>query len=237
MAVHERYSDYVSDQSKFFDELITEDWHTYSSTEWDQTRRFETAQLFERIQPRHVLDIGCGCGFHDAEMANYAFVEHVDAIDPSAASIAQAEKSYPHSKVSRRVGSFESLPPSGQYDLAVSIDVFEHTDQPDDYFRHVTAAVRPGGHVAIITPNRRRWGNLTRMSTGKKPLLLSTMHWREYIFSELLTLGERHGLKHVQSFGHGIYGPWTNWMTHEQRLRVGAKIPAIAHVIGVVFQK
>lgn len=236
MAVHERYSQYLSDQSKFFDELITEDWHTYSSADWDKTRQFEINQLFAHIQPQTVLDIGCGCGFHDAEMARYPFVKSVHGIDPSAASVARAEESYPHAKVTRTVGGFESLSPDQSYDLAMSIDVFEHTDQPDDYFNHVKRVVRPNGHIAILTPNRHRWSNLTRMISGKKPLLISTMHWREYTLRELISLGERHGLKHVLSFGHGIYGPMTGWMSHERRLKAGATFPSISHVIGVVFQ-
>jgi 2-polyprenyl-3-methyl-5-hydroxy-6-metoxy-1,4-benzoquinol methylase len=237
MAVHERYSNYLSDQSKFFDELITEDWHTYSSDEWDQTRRFEIDQLFTHIQPRTVLDIGCGCGFHDVEMAQYPFVESVHGIDPSSASVARANEIYTHAKVKRSIGSFETLSSDSAYDLAVSIDVFEHTDKPDDYFENVKRVVHANGHIAIITPNRHRWSNLARRATGKKPLLISTMHWREYTFRELIALGQQHGLKHTLSFGHGFYGPMTGWMSHEQRLKVGATLPSISHVIGVVFQR
>src|SRR5687767_441287 len=98
MRVHERYTHYHEDQRQFFDELITEEWGTYISADWDTVRRHEVARLFAIVQPRRVLDIGCGCGFHDKVMAEYPFVERVDAFDYSAQSIVKAEEVYPHPK-------------------------------------------------------------------------------------------------------------------------------------------
>ncbi|MBR1227416.1 MULTISPECIES: bifunctional 2-polyprenyl-6-hydroxyphenol methylase/3-demethylubiquinol 3-O-methyltransferase UbiG [unclassified Bradyrhizobium] len=61
------------------------------------------------MQPKTVVDIGCGVGFHDREMANYPFVDSVDAIDPSAASVEKANEHYPHPKVTRWVSGFDEL--------------------------------------------------------------------------------------------------------------------------------
>ena len=92
MAVHDRYREFVPDQRDFFDALVVEDWAAYFSLEWDETRRFEVHSLFERVQPSTILDIGCGCGFHDREMAQFPFVKKVTGIDYSAKSIEMANQ-------------------------------------------------------------------------------------------------------------------------------------------------
>src|SRR3546814_5503301 len=93
MAVQDRYQTCVQDQLEMFYELITEDWETYLNSDWDQSRRFEVAFLFDQVRPETVLDVGCGCGFHDQVMAGYDFVREVHAIDYSAKSIERANES------------------------------------------------------------------------------------------------------------------------------------------------
>src|SRR5882757_2544417 len=105
MSVHQRYPDFLSDQRQFFDELITEEWQTYFSEEWDATRRFEIEKIFEHFKPARILDVGCGVGFHDAEMARYDFVGEVDAFDYSEKSVAKANATYGHPKVNRFVAN------------------------------------------------------------------------------------------------------------------------------------
>ena len=130
MPVHERYPNFVRDQRQFFDELVTEDWHSYISSEWDYVRRYEIGRLFRRIQPTTILDVGCGCGFHDRVMAEYPFVREVIAIDYSLKSIEAAEREYPHPRVTRWVSDFAEFPRDRAFDLVVSFQVIEHLDDP-----------------------------------------------------------------------------------------------------------
>ena len=74
---HERYPQYLEDQRRFFDELVTEDWETYRNEDWDRSRRAEVDAVFRHVSPRTVLDVGCGMGFQDRYMAELPGVERV----------------------------------------------------------------------------------------------------------------------------------------------------------------
>ncbi|QWG25107.1 class I SAM-dependent methyltransferase [Bradyrhizobium sediminis] len=237
MSVQSRYQSYVSDQRQFFDELITEDWDSYKSELWDQTRRFEIAELFKLIQPRTIIDIGCGVGFHDQEMAKYPFVTLVDAIDPSVASIEKAEQHFPHPKVTRWVGGFDELSSNKKYDLAISFQVFEHLNEPERYLLKMTEIVSPEGYVAIVMPNRTRLSNALRRLRGLEPELLDVMHFREYSVSQTYDIGKKCGLTPFASFGYGLHGhkhiDRLSWST---RLKLGRLLPSLAHGICVILK-
>lgn len=235
-SLFERFPQYIPDQREFHDAQINENWAAYDSPEWDATRRYEVAQLFRLIQPRTVLDIGCGCGFHDAEMAKYPFVESVVGIDASQASIAKANEVYPHQKVQRSVASFRDLPKS-EYDLVVSFQTFEHFDDPDFHLEKLLDLVGPSGQAAIITPNRERYDNWLRTRRGEQPALMSVMHFREYTTADLGAMATQHGWEPMASFGYGFEGPRVSRLPHGLRLRIGRAIPSIAHGFGLVLRK
>lgn len=237
MPVQDRYPSFLDDQSRFFDELITEDWNTYFSEAWDETRRYEIARLFAKVQPARVLDIGCGVGFHDREMALYPFVQAVDAFDYSAKSVAKADETYPHSKVTRWVGDIAKDAPRQKYDLVVSFQVFEHLSDSSSYFRFCRAACRPGGVMAIFTPNRLRLSNWLRIRKGLAPQLLDPQHFKEYTASDLHELGRGNGLRSAGGFAYGLDGLTVlNRMSHRTRLRLGALIPRAASGLCVLLR-
>ena len=67
----ERYPAFMEDQRKFFDELITKEWESYLNPAWDAIRKFEVDRLFECVSPSCILDVGCGCGYHDLLIVRY----------------------------------------------------------------------------------------------------------------------------------------------------------------------
>ena len=224
---------FQSDQREFFDQLITEQWDAYSSDEWDAARRFEIKQLFKIVQPKTILDIGCGCGFHDVEMANYPFVEHIDAIDYSPKSIEQANKHYPHNKVTRSVAGFDET--TGSWDLIVSFQVFEHIDRQHDYLAHCS---KLGGAVAIITPNFDSLDNRLREWRGMGRGFVDPQHYIEHTRSSLIAMGIPHGLKYAGSFSYdcaSLMFPAVQKIPHSWRLHLGRLFPSISRVIGVVL--
>ena len=238
MAVQSRYPTYLADQTQFFDELITEDRDTYLSEAWDASRRCEVRALFHRVQPARILDIGCGCGFHDAEMASYPFVERVDAIDPSTKSIAFAEERYRHPKVERWTAGLADLPDSHFYDLVVSFQVFEHLADPDAYLAKLRELLRAGGRAAIITPNRLRLDNRLRVWRGEPEVLIDPMHFCEYTRDELATLALRHSLCEIAAFGLDLQiigSPWMARVPAGVRSALGSAFPTWAHLIGIVL--
>ena len=238
MPVQDRFPRFMEDQREFFDQLITEDWHDYASPDWDFVRKHEIRKLFERIQPERILDVGCGCGFHDREMAEYEFVTSVDAIDYSAASVARANESYGHSKVKRWVADINEMSAEMQYDLVVSFQVFEHLSRPDRFLDRCSALCKDNGYVAIFTPNRRRLSNIRRWLGLQKSIMLDPQHFREYTAGEIAKLGRRHGLTLADRFGYGMHGiRFVDRMPVQKTTRLGEVIPFAAHGICVVMQK
>jgi 2-polyprenyl-3-methyl-5-hydroxy-6-metoxy-1,4-benzoquinol methylase len=238
MNTQSRFPSYLEDQRAFFDQLITEDWADYASPEWDFVRRCEIKRLFEFVQPAMILDVGCGCGFHDREMSTYEFVREVDAIDYSSASIAKANEHYPHEKVKRWVADIRELSVPARYDLVASFQVFEHLSDPDTFLARCSELCRSGGRVAIFTPNRRRLSNIRRWLRFEKAELLDPQHFKEYTASEIVAMGGRHGLPYAYSFGYGMHGiSRIDRMPVERRLRLGELFPFAAHGICVILEK
>jgi 2-polyprenyl-3-methyl-5-hydroxy-6-metoxy-1,4-benzoquinol methylase len=240
MAVHERYQSFLSDQRQFFDELITEDWDTYDSEDWDTIRNYEVAALLESVRPRTILDIGCGCGFHDLAMARYNFVEAVDAIDYSPRSIERAEKSFSHRKIKRYVADFRQLSVRDHYDLVVSFQVFEHLENPEEFVTANARLCKKGGHVAIYTPNRLRFDNFVRSMRGQPLILCDPMHFREYVPTEIISMARNYGLVRERVIPVGFNGGETfnlaTWPA-ARRISLGRLLPWWAAQFGVLLRR
>lgn len=238
-SVHERYSELRDDQREFFDALISEEWESYINEGWDFSRRYEVARLFKNIRPARVLDIGCGCGFHDMVMAEYDFVEAVHGVDYSPKSIEKANEVYPHAKVTRAVADLRSDTVEPQFDLTVSFQVFEHLRDPSDYFRYSLEATRPGGYLALVTPNGNRLDNVIARFKGQPATMIDPQHFKEFSRRELQELAGGYGLKLIDHFGYGLFSarmPKLTPANSEDAIRRGAWVPQVANMIGCVFK-
>jgi len=238
----EKHPVFLEDQRAFFDELISKEWESYLSPEWDNSRRFEVARIFRLIgsPPHRITDMGCGCGFHDLVMASQPGVEEVVGIDYSPMSIQRANAAYPHPKVTRQVGDVFSLPPGGA-DLVVSFQVIEHLQDADQFVRACSAQAAPGGFVAIATPNRHRLMNRLRRLVGRPEQLSDPQHYREYTLMDLRRMGEAAGLVLHGGFGHSmslyIPGVRCNVLPQPVVLHAGNRLPGWADVVCAVFRK
>ena len=237
----EKYPTFLDDQRQFFDELIAEEWDTYQSPDWDRRRRREVDSLFRLVSPRRVLDVGCGCGFHDMLMAEKPGVDAVTGIDYSPKSIEMAARFYAHPKVSRRVEDIATMPKSEEYDLVASFQVIEHLTDPTQFLRNCARQVRHGGWVAAVTPNRLRLSNRVRLLVGGRAQLGDPQHFREYVPAEIIEVGRKLGLDHVGDFSYGVSArvPMTrhSLLPSLVNLHLGRLVTPIADCFGVVFQK
>ena len=237
MSVHDRNTAFKSDQRQFFDDLITEEWNSYLSADWDSSRRYEIAGMFNLIQPESVLDIGCGCGFHDKEMAEFPFVKEVHAIDYSTKSIEAANREYPHLKVRRSTTDLRNLS-TASYDLVVSWQVFEHLDDPDAYFQSASRVAHPDGWIVIFTPNRLRLSNVKRILKRQPVQYCDPQHFYEYTPRELKKIGKRFGLECVHWFGYGLSGvKRVDLLPIEKRLVLGSRFPWVADNFCMIYKK
>jgi 2-polyprenyl-3-methyl-5-hydroxy-6-metoxy-1,4-benzoquinol methylase len=197
---------------------------------------FDVEQIFKIVGPASsVLIVGCGVGSQDPIVASYESVREVHAVDPAPKCVERAEQNFSHPKIRRWVAGYADLPDSHRYDLTFSVDVFEHVDRPDLFLRKMRGVVKPGGYVAVLTPNRLRWQNIALRLQGKPPVLLSVMHFKEYSRRELVDMAASEGLRYVSYFGEELYGPFIK-LDAEASLRWGNRLRPLAHVIGVVFR-
>jgi len=237
---HEKFPVFMEDQRRFFDELITAEWRSYQDADWERVRRFEIEQHFARVTPRRVLDVGCGCGYHDVLMAERAGVEAVTGIDYSEKSVEVANREYPHPRVTRFVGDIHELP-AADYDLVVSFQVIEHLTDPVAFLTACARQVRAGGWVAVATPNRRRLMNRLLALAGRSPVLADPQHFREYTSEETRSLFVSAGLEWVTVFSYGLsaYVPrfFRDLIPSRLPPRCGGWLPGIADVFCAVGRK
>lgn len=234
----ERHPEFLEDQRQFFDELITEEWQSYIKPDWDTSRHYEIDRLFRHVQPESVLDVGCGCGYHDLLMARRPETRQIHAIDYSAKSIETANREYPHEKVVRQVGDINALGPGlPEVDLAVSFQVIEHTTDAARFLTNCAAQVRAGGHVAVFTPNRLRLSNRLRLLLGRPEKLSDPQHFREFTIQDLSELGQSLGLAPVAAFGYGLDLHWIGRrLPMRWRLALGSAWQGCADGICVIFR-
>ena len=102
-----------------------------------------------------VVDIGCGYGH--AAHALAAEARSVVGIEPSAALAAEADALARGSSRPMRVlhgGHERLLEYPASFDLAVMDNVFEHIPDQAAALHHVSVALRPGGCLYMLVPNR-----------------------------------------------------------------------------------
>ena len=58
--------------------------------------------------------------------------------------------------------------------------------------------------MAAVTPNRMRLSNRLRVLAGGEPRLGDPQHFREFVASELIAVGEGLGMRYVGGFAYGM---------------------------------
>lgn len=101
-----------------------------------------------------VLDVGCGTGTLTSELALRASRGIVVGIDPSADMLARArEKSAPYNNISLLQLRAEDMAFGQSFDLAYSSNALQWARDQSTAIDRITAALRPGGRVAIQLPS------------------------------------------------------------------------------------
>lgn len=99
-----------------------------------------------------VLDAGSGAGFGAAFLAGLG--HDVVGIDADEAAVAQARADYPGPEL--LVGDATALPfPAAAFDAVVCFEVVEHVADPAALVGELARVLRPGGLLAVSTPNAR----------------------------------------------------------------------------------
>jgi 2-polyprenyl-3-methyl-5-hydroxy-6-metoxy-1,4-benzoquinol methylase len=237
---------FINDQRNFFDNLITNDWNTYINDQWDEERQHEIDEILKRIpMPETVLDIGCGCGYHDMIFAENHGVNRIIGIDYSVKSIDTANRKYHHPRVKRFVADIyqdrEKILKEGPFDLVCSFQVIEHVTKVAEFMDNCKSLVKFGGHIAIVTPNFNNLQNSILKLLRRPIIYVDPLHFREYGVNALKHLGADVGLGYIDHFGRGLHlniGKYTFLKFNSIIERPLNKLfPRMSDVIGVIFKR
>jgi ArsR family transcriptional regulator len=135
----------------------SQEFFSSSAGQWDRVRdelfgdRFHLGALAALSHPDWVVgDLGCGTGLVSAALA--PFVEHVIAVDASAAMLQAARKRLNHTgNVDLRRGELEALPIDDErLDLATVMLVLHHVPEPARAIAEVARVLKPGGRLIVV---------------------------------------------------------------------------------------
>ncbi|MEQ1834101.1 MAG: class I SAM-dependent methyltransferase, partial [Candidatus Eisenbacteria bacterium] len=138
-----------------------------------------------------LLDVGCGSGGTLRLMRELGWdAEGID-LDPQAIAVAN------HAGLRARVGTFESSElPERHYAAVTSIHVIEHVDDPAAFLRHCRRVLRPGGRVALTTPNAASLGS--RVFGSRWRGLEPPRHFQVFTAAGLAHLAREAGFESVR---------------------------------------
>ena len=101
-----------------------------------------------------VLEVGAGIGANTSRLRGLSADRWV-CLEPDAALLAQLREKVAASlpaPVETVVGTVSSLPPTATFDTALYIDVLEHIEDDAAEMAAVARHIRPGGHIAVLSP-------------------------------------------------------------------------------------
>jgi 2-polyprenyl-3-methyl-5-hydroxy-6-metoxy-1,4-benzoquinol methylase len=107
------------------------------------------------VQQVDVLDVGCGYGHTALELARHC--RSVEGIDPTLPLIEHAQelaRSQGVPNLSFRALGVEGLTDAGRFDLVVLDNVLEHLPDQALALSRIADALRPGGVVFMVVPNK-----------------------------------------------------------------------------------
>ncbi len=141
-------------------------------SEYDTQRRVVT--LVDEFLPdaalagREVLDVGCGLGFFSARLHQRG--ARVTACDIGASLVERTRARVGcNGVVADALALAECFGPD-RFDVVVSSECIEHTPDPGEAIRQMVLVLKPGGWLALSTPNRL-WSPPVRIATwlGVRP--------------------------------------------------------------------
>jgi 2-polyprenyl-6-hydroxyphenyl methylase/3-demethylubiquinone-9 3-methyltransferase len=146
---HERLGD------RFADALST----------YDTARRLDVLIdefLADDLSGRHVLDVGCGLGFFSERLVQRGAI--VTACDIGPGLVEQTKKRARCEAVVADALRLVETFGTSRFDAVVSSECIEHTPSPLDGLKQMVAVVKPGGVIAVSTPNRL-WQPVVRLAS------------------------------------------------------------------------
>lgn len=117
------------------------------------------------LEGKTALDVGCGAGLLAQPLARLG--AKVTAIDPTSEliNVARDHAAGQGLEIDYRVSAVEDL--DGKYDLITSMEVIEHTADPQQFIDDLAKRLAPGGLLMMSTPNATGWSKLITITLAE----------------------------------------------------------------------
>lgn len=117
------------------------------------------------LEGKTALDVGCGAGLLAEPLARLG--AKVTAIDPTPEliSVAREHAAGQGLDIDYRVSAVEDL--DGRYDLITSMEVIEHTADPQQFLNDLAKRLAPNGLLMMSTPNATAWSELITITLAE----------------------------------------------------------------------
>jgi ubiquinone/menaquinone biosynthesis C-methylase UbiE len=152
----------------------------FSSITFEHLHRYAFAQSY--VSNKTVLDIACGEGYGSNLLAENA--EVVIGVDIDQLTIDAARSKYTKQNLKFQSGSVTEIPlPNNFFDVAISFETIEHTDQHGEMLREIKRVLKKDGILIISTPDKDYFA---QFNTYNNPFHKKELDKKD--FSELLHL-------------------------------------------------
>lgn len=172
---------------------------------YDTTRRVQTlVDVFlsdEMVVGKRTLDVGCGLGFFSQRLKERG--ANVTACDLGPSLVERTRRTVGCDAVVADVLQLSQHFAPQSFDLVVSSECIEHTPDPRQSLLQMAAMLRPGGVLAVSTPNYI-WSPVVKIATS---LRLRPFDGHENFSSwrELSTILQSAGIDVLQRRGLHLY--------------------------------
>ncbi len=158
---------------------------------YDHISRYRLAERY--VQGKQTIDLGSGAGYGTYSLA--AVARNIVGIDLSEEAVGYSSRRYQAPNLRYGAGSVTELPyRDGSFEAAVSFEVIEHLERPEDLVLEARRVLKEDGVFVVSTPDKAAYSN---DRNSRNPHHLKEMYPRE--FREIL---ERH-FEHVQVYRQG----------------------------------
>ena len=204
------------------DYLSSDDTITVENALLPLYREFGKDEFLTRIRDRHVLDYGCGFGWHSvAYLRNGA--SEVSCVDIGEANVAHTRALAERYGVSDRLHTYlgdidEISLPAGTFDLAITVNTFEHFLDPGGILRVCRPALRTGGKMLIT------FGPPWLHPFGSHMNHFTRVPWVHLLFSERTVMKVRENFRDDGASRYSEVEGGLNQMTVRNFLRLAREI-------------
>jgi len=139
----------------------------HALSEYDTRRRVETLidefLTEDMVRGKRTLDVGCGLGFFSQRLMERGAVVTACDLGPNLVEATRGRVGC-EAVVADALRLVEQFGPES-FDLVVSSECIEHTPSPQRALEQMAAVLKPGGYLAVSTPNIV-WSPVVKLATA-----------------------------------------------------------------------